>query len=103
MNDVLSTPVVLAAIGGLAVNLLNLLELQQVPKERRPDFADWLYWFPFLMWPIIGGVVGFLYNDLASPLSKLAAFHLGVSSPLILRSLASAIPAQAKQQLPPGA
>ena len=38
MNDVLSTPVVLAAIGGLAVNLLNLLELQQVPKERRPDF-----------------------------------------------------------------
>jgi hypothetical protein len=102
-SELLTAPVVLAAIGGLVVNVLSLLELQNVPKDRRPDFSDPLYWLPFLAWPILGGIVGYLYNDATSPLGKLVAFHIGVSSPLILRTMVTVIPARAKDTLPPNA
>jgi flagellar biosynthesis protein FliR len=103
MPDLLVPPVVLAAIGGLVVNLLSLLELQAVPKERRPDFSDFFYWLPFAAWPLLGGLVGYLYYDAANPLGKFVSFQIGLSSPLILKAAASAIPAQAKEKLPPGA
>lgn len=102
-SEIIIAPIVLAAIGGFVVNVLNLLELQHVPKDRRPDFRDWLYWLPFVAWPLLGGIAGYLYNDNASPLGKLVAFHIGISSPLILRTMASVLPAQARPQLPPGA
>lgn len=101
--DIASIPVALAAVGGLSVNVLNLLELQQVPKERRPDFKDWLYWLPFAVWPAIGAVLAFLYSNDQAPLGRIVAFHVGLSAPLILRTMASVVPTQAKAQLPPGA
>lgn len=85
------------------INLLSLLELQHVPKEQRPDFRDFLYWLPFFAWPLLGGLVGYLYNDAAAPLGKLVSFHVGISSPLILRTMAAAIPTQARRHLPPDA
>ncbi len=103
LSEILIPPIVLAGVGGLVVNILSLLELQHVPKDRRPDFHDFLYWLPFVTWPLLGGFVGYLYNDSSSPLGKLVAFHIGLSSPLILRTMVSAIPAQAPPQLPPGA
>jgi hypothetical protein len=103
LSNILIPPIVLAALGGMVVNILSLLELQHVPKERRPDFRDFLYWLPFVAWPLLGGLVGYLYNDSASPLGKLVAFHLGLSSPLILRTMLNAAPAQARPPLPPGA
>lgn len=102
-SEIFTAPVVLAAIGGFVVCVLNLLELQHVPKDRRPDLKDFFYWLPFLIWPILGGFVGYLYNDSASPLGKLVAFHIGISSPLILRTMVNILPAQARHQLPPGA
>lgn len=96
-------PIIPAAVGGLTVNVLNLLELQHIPKDRRPDFRDPLYWLPFAVWPLLGGFVGYLYNEASSPLGKLVAFHIGVSSPLILRTMTNVIPPQAAQSLPPGA
>lgn len=70
LSEIFSIPVILAMIGGLTINMLNLLELQNVPKDRRPDFKNFLYWLPFLVWPILGGVVAFIYNDVASPLKS---------------------------------
>jgi hypothetical protein len=93
---VFSVSVILAAIGGASVNLLNLMELQNVPKERRPDFKDWLYWLPYLIWPLLGGVVAFMYQQADAPLTKTVAFHVGASAPLIIRSMANVIPAPAR-------
>ncbi|TMC24650.1 MAG: hypothetical protein E6J34_00195 [Chloroflexi bacterium] len=90
--EIFSTSVVLAAIGGMAVNLLNLMDVQTQSKDRRPDFKDWLYWLPFVVWPILGGVVAFIYQEANTPLTKVVAFHIGASAPLIIRSMASAIP-----------
>ena len=103
MDDILSLPVILAAIGGLVVNVLSLLELKNIPKERRPSLKDPLYWLAFVTWPFLGGLVGYLYNDASSPLGKFVAFHVGLSAPLILKAAASAIPAQVQPTLPPGA
>ncbi len=103
VSEVFSTPVILAMIGGLTINLLNLLELQNVPKERRPDFKDPLYWLPYAAWPILGGFMAYIYNEAASPLGKLVAFHVGLSTPVILRTMVSIIPPQIRQQVQPGA
>jgi hypothetical protein len=103
MADILTTPVIIAALGGLIVSILNLLEIPNIPKDRKPDVHSLSYWITFLAWPILGGVVGFLYNDPVSPLNKLVAFQLGISSPLLLRSMANVIPNVAKQNPPPGA
>lgn len=102
MNAILSTPVVLAVIGGVVIDVLNLIELQHVPKEQRPDFRSVLYWLPYLAWPFLGGLLGFLYTSPAAPLGKVVAFQVGLSAPLILRTMANTIPVK-PPQTPPGA
>lgn len=90
------TPLILAFLGGLAVNLLNLMELQNVPKDRRPDFKDLLYWLPYVIWPLMGALLAFLYQETDTQMSRLLAFQVGASAPLILKAMARAIPQQIK-------
>jgi hypothetical protein len=99
----LTPTVLLAGMGGFVGHFINLLELRHVPKEQRPDFRDPLYWLWFTSGPLLGGLVGYLYEDQAMPLGKMAAFHLGVSSPLILKTMSNMAPPQARQPPPPGA
>lgn len=103
MSTIISEPVVLGILGGLALNMLNLAELQNVPKERRPDMHSILYWLPFVVWPLLGGIIAYIYNDPKAPLGKVVAFHLGLASPAVLRTMATVLPALVKQQLPPNA
>ncbi len=100
MAQFFTQQIVLAAIGGLVISILNLIELQHIPKDRRPDLSDVLYWVAFVAWPLLGGLVGYLYTDPASPLGRFVSFQLGMSTPLILKTAANAIPAVAKTQLP---
>jgi len=92
----------MAFLGGVTLDLLNLAELQHVPKERRPNFKDVFYWLPYVIWPFLGAFLGYFYDDASAPLGKIVAFQIGLSAPLILRALASAVPRQT-QQVPPGA
>ncbi len=103
MAQFFTQQIVLAAIGGLVISVLNLIELQHIPKDRRPDLSDALYWVAFFAWPLLGGLVGYLYTDPAAPLGRFVSFQLGMSAPLILKTAANAIPAVAKAQLPKGA
>ncbi len=82
-----------AAAGGLAINLLNLAELKNVPKDRRPDLTDWLYWLYFLVTPALGAGLAYLYQISNIEMKPLLAANVGASAPLILRSMAAAIPA----------
>jgi hypothetical protein len=91
----------LAAFGGLTVHLLNLVELQNVPKDRRPDFKDWLYWLPFGVSPALAAVVAFAYVNSGTPLSPILAINVGASTPLLLRSFTNANPF--RRQVDPGA
>jgi hypothetical protein len=103
MADFMTPTLVMAAIGGLTSSILNLLEIGQLPRDRRPDLKDWLYWLGFLGGPLLGGLVGYLYSEGPTPLGRLISFQLGLSAPLILRSAANVVPAIAKPNLPPGA
>jgi CBS-domain-containing membrane protein len=86
------TSLFVAAGGGLAIQLLNLLELKNVPKDKRPDLTDRLYWFSFIGMPILSGFVCYVYLASEFEVKPVLALHIGASAPLILRAAASASP-----------
>ena len=77
-----------AAFGGLCVNLFGLLELRLVPKARRPDFTDPLYWAPFVVWPAVAAGLALAYVWSGISLTPILSINVGASAPLILRSMA---------------
>ena len=81
-----------AVFGGLAVNLLTLLELRHLPRIERPDtFRDPLYTLHFFIVPLCGGVLCLAYVA-GGTVSPLLAINVGASAPLILKSFAAVIP-----------
>jgi hypothetical protein len=87
------TPFWFAVFGGLAINVLRLVELVQTPRsERPPTFSDPLYVFQFIVVPLLGGGLAYTYQASGTILSPILALNIGVSAPLILKTLASAIP-----------
>lgn len=97
----ISQAVVLAFCGGLALDFLYLLELPNIPADRRPDLRSLIYWLQYVFWPILGGLLGFIYDDAKAPLSRVVAFQIGLSAPLIIRSLANVVPSQIRPPTPP--
>lgn len=66
-----------AAFGGLAIKLLDLLEIANLPKNKRPDLKDFFYWLPFLLFPFLGaGLVG-VYIWSKIEMSPILAFNVG--------------------------
>lgn len=94
--------VIFAALGGFVVNLLNLLEVRNVPKKQRPDFKDVFYWIPYLVHPLLGAVLAYAYVKSGMSLKPLLAMNVGISAPLVFRSMAEASPFRSKD-IDPGA
>jgi len=88
----MSTPIVLAAIGGFAINILHLMEYAKRPKIERPDFRDILYYVPYLAWPVLSSVLAFAYVESGVQLSPILALNVGLSAPLIFRAMVEANP-----------
>jgi hypothetical protein len=75
-----------AAFGGFMLNVMNLWEDSKRPSaERTPK--DSLYWSFFVLWPIIGGGLSFMYYMDGSVLKPLASFTLGIGAPATLKAL----------------
>ena len=89
------------AAGAFAIQLLNLMELRNIPKDKRPDLWDFFYWLPFIVAPLLGGFVGWAYSASSYTIKPILGIHLGVSAPLVLRAMASTIPKG--YEPPPGA
>ena len=80
-------------LGGLLINVVRLAELATLPRiERPPTFSDPLWVFQFLALPIVGGVLAFVYQADGVVLKPMLAMNIGVSAPLILKTLAAAVP-----------
>ncbi len=88
----MSTLTLLAGIGGLVYNILQLLEQVNIPKALRPDFKDWLYWIPFLIWPLLAALLAYTYITSGLSLSPITALNVGLSAPLIFRQMVSSNP-----------
>tara|TARA_R110000868_G_scaffold147163_1_gene368407 strand:+ start:1892 stop:2173 length:282 start_codon:yes stop_codon:yes gene_type:complete len=82
----------IGAGGGLALQLLSLLELPNIDKKDRPDFKDLVYYIPYVLNPILGAFIVFVYLKAQTELNPVLALHIGASAPVILRTMASAIP-----------
>jgi hypothetical protein len=81
-----------AAFGGIAIPLLGLMELRTITVDRRPSLRDFAYWIPFIVGPILGAVLALAYELSATELNPILGINIGASAPLILRSLAQAVP-----------
>ncbi|MBI4939096.1 MAG: hypothetical protein HY846_12945 [Nitrosomonadales bacterium] len=91
--ELLTHPSVLFAFfGALAMQLLSLMEIRNIPKTQRPDFKDLFYWLPFIVAPLLGGGLALAYIFPSDALKPLVAINIGVSAPLILRSMANINP-----------
>jgi len=84
--------ILIAAVGGLIYNVLQLLELQRKPRDERPDLKDFFYWLPFLVWPLLGGFLAYVYETPSTPLNKILSLHIGIASPLIIRQMCHVLP-----------
>ena len=84
--------VLFAGAGALAVELLKLAEIRNLPKHERPDLKELLYWLPFIILPFLGAGLAYVYimSDIA--LKPMLAVNIGVSAPLIIRTMASTVP-----------
>ena len=88
----MNTFIILSGAGGFIFNILQLMELARVPKEQMPDFKDVLYWIPYVIWPILGGLLAYVCIESGLVLSPLTALNLGLSAPLIFRQMINANP-----------
>jgi len=88
----MTTPIWLAAFGGFAINILHLVEYSKRPKIERPDFKDWMFWLPYPVWPVLGGILAYAYQESGVQLSPILALNVGLSAPLILRAMVEANP-----------
>ncbi len=85
-------PVIFAGLGGLAVQILYLIDGLNAPKDRRPDFRSGLYYLGILLNIFLSVILGYVYFDESQKLNRIVYFHIGLSAPLILRTLATTIP-----------
>lgn len=85
-----------AIFGAFSIKLLELAELHKLPKVERPDLKDWVYWIPFFVLPIIGGVLAQAYISSNTILNSILAINVGVSAPLIFRTFAQINPLDQK-------
>ena len=86
---------VFGILGGLLINIVRLAELANTPRiQRPPTFSDPLYVFQFVALPLVGGALAYVYQAEGAVLKPLLAMNIGVSAPLILKTLAAAVPAQ---------
>ncbi|MGZ3240089.1 MAG: hypothetical protein ACXWJK_06810 [Burkholderiaceae bacterium] len=84
--------VLFAATGALAIDLLKLAEIRNLPKQERPDLKEIWYWIPFLVLPFLGAGLAYVYLMSGIELKPLLAVNIGISAPLIIRTMASTAP-----------
>ncbi len=83
------TPVMLAALGGFMLNMMNLYQDQQRPQSQR-TIKDSLYWILFAFWPVAGGILAFVYLLDGSVLRPILAFTVGITAPTTLQAMLKA-------------
>ncbi|HEX4961973.1 MAG TPA: hypothetical protein VF173_14120 [Thermoanaerobaculia bacterium] len=78
--------IVIAAIGGFVLSMMNLWEDSKKDKPRRVP-KDFLYWLFFCFWPVAGGGLSWLYFLDGSTLRPLLAFSIGLTAPTTIQAM----------------
>jgi hypothetical protein len=91
-NSFFQSNVLFAGVGAIAVELLKLAEIKHLPKQERPDLKDIWYWAPYLVLPFLGSGLAYAYLMSGIELKPFLALNIGISAPLIIRTMATAVP-----------
>jgi hypothetical protein len=83
---------IMGGFGGCAVYLLSLKEAIELPKDKRPNFKDPLYWISYLIGAGFGVAIVFAYVKSGNNVNHILALHLGATAPLILRTAINTAP-----------
>jgi hypothetical protein len=75
-----------AALGGFCLSFINLWEDSKKGKAERVP-KDVLYWSFWIIWPLIGALLSFVYYLDGSTLRPFASFTLGIGAPATLKAL----------------
>jgi len=95
LSMIFSEGVILSALGGLAYPLLTLLERIQQPKGKKIDLRDFSFYVSLFIYFFLATVVGYIYFNGRTDFGvndRLLAVHVGITAPLLIRSLATALP-----------
>ena len=99
LNSIFTEGVILSALGGLAYPLLTLLERINQPKAKKIDLKDISFYVSVFIYVFLASVVGYIYfNDKVDfgVNDRLLAFHVGITAPLLIRTLATSLPKNKK-------
>lgn len=88
--------IICCVLGALAVQLLQVIEASKLPTNRKPDYTSLEYYVTTLFSILIAGIVGYIYFDGTNAYGKIVYFHTGASAPLLIRTLATTLPAAMK-------
>jgi len=88
MDQIFSTPVLLAAASALIIKLLELTEVHKLPSTQRPNLKDIWYWVPHFILPLAGGFLVYLHQQSGGTINALLAMNIGITAPLVFRSAA---------------
>ena len=103
LKTIFTEGVILSALGGLAYPLLTLLERIQQPNAKKIDLKDLSFYVSIVIYVFLASIIGYIYfhgkadfqvND------RLLAFHVGITAPLLIRTLATALPKNSTPTLP---
>ncbi|MBC6401709.1 MAG: hypothetical protein GDA42_11455 [Ekhidna sp.] len=86
-----SSPRTSGFIGGLVLNIYNLIESTKLPDVEEPSL-DTFYWLTFFFWPLLGLLFVHVYLLSGMDIDGLIALQVGLTSPLILKGLISSQP-----------
>lgn len=77
------------ALGGLAVQLLGFLQGQNAGPNR-PTLTDFWFWIPFIVHPLLGGMLAFAHqiSNAEVHVTPLLALNVGIAAPLIISQAA---------------
>ena len=82
----LTQVIVIAAIGGFVLSMMNLWEDSKRDKPKRVP-KDLLFWLFFFFWPVAGGGLSWLYFLDGSTLRPLLAFSIGLTAPSTIQTM----------------
>jgi len=85
----------LSIFGGLGVQLIKLLDLHGKEAEYRPNCKVIGYYIPWIVNPLLGGLIGYAYFEGQININRILAIHVGASSSLIFRSMIEKAPKEA--------
>jgi hypothetical protein len=80
-------------LGGRLGELLNWFNIRHQLHRGVPDWSNsWLYWTITILMAAAGGVLVFAYLKTGATLNPLIAINLGISAPLLLKTLSAQVP-----------